>query len=463
MNKRELKRCICDADFTLLEDETDPKPGRIFSKRIRLSEIKQRVKKHLKKRPEAESCTNLTDGKNRVLVIGRNYCNILTMCRALGTGGYSVDVVRLHKKTPSRLNPLQHMKPEAYSKYANSFSECIVGLNEQNVLETLKAFARNDSKTLLIPVDDYTAGIIDHHFNELRKNFILPNIADTQNEICRMMNKQVQKEIAAQFGLPLLNSIVIKSKERTFSVPEEINYPCFVKPNMSINGQKAKMVKCENRTSLEALLKKFSENSDFEVLVEDFVDIKTEYAVLGLATPDAVIAPALFKTIVGGHRERKGVAVTGEIKDTDLFDELIEKCKVYIKELQYTGIFDIDFIESKDGKLYFVEVNFRAGASIYAFTKAGVNLPKTFADYCLKDMDIDENCKIKEAGLYFVSEKVLLEEYIRGDISLSEAREMMKNADICFIHDEQDKAPYSHFCKFFTIAMALKLPYRIFK
>ena len=108
-------------------------------------------------------------------------------------------------------------------------------------------------------------------------------------------------------------------------------------------------------------------------------------------------------------------------------------------------------------------MNFRAGASIYAFTKAGVNLPKTFADYCLKDMDIDENCKIKEAGLYFVSEKVLLEEYIRGDISLSEAREMMKNADICFIHDEQDKAPYSHFCKFFTIAMAMKLPYRIFK
>lgn len=49
MTKAELDRCINEADYTLLKDDSDPKPGQIFARRIRLSAMKQRVKKILGK------------------------------------------------------------------------------------------------------------------------------------------------------------------------------------------------------------------------------------------------------------------------------------------------------------------------------------------------------------------------------------------------------------------------------
>lgn len=44
MTKDELEQCINDADYTLLVNDEDPKPGKHFKRRIRLSAIKQKLK-----------------------------------------------------------------------------------------------------------------------------------------------------------------------------------------------------------------------------------------------------------------------------------------------------------------------------------------------------------------------------------------------------------------------------------
>ena len=59
-------------------------------------------------------------------------------------------------------------------------------------------------------------------------------------------------------------------------------------------------------------------------------------------------------------------------------DETWNKCVAMMKEIGYNGLFDIEFLKDKDGKLHFMEVNFRVDGGIYKVTP-GVNLP---AEWC---------------------------------------------------------------------------------
>ena len=135
------------------------------------------------------------------------------------------------------------------------------------------------------------------------------------------------------------------------------------------------MQKCNDRDELVKILDKHAEKSDFEMLIEEYAEIKKEYSILGISTKEKTIAPCMFCVLEGGNRERKGVSISGEIIDTDLFKEIIDSCIKYVDSLNYTGIFDIDLIETQSGEVYFIELNFRAGASTHAFTSIGVNLP----------------------------------------------------------------------------------------
>lgn len=61
--------------------------------------------------------------------------------------------------------------------------------------------------------------------------------------------------------------------------------------------------------------------------------------------------------------------------DTDL----VEKVKRLIKSTGYEGGFSVDLLIGKDGKIYFLEINFRNSAWSYSYTCAGVNLPCLWA------------------------------------------------------------------------------------
>ena len=55
----------------------------------------------------------------------------------------------------------------------------------------------------------------------------------------------------------------------------------------------------------------------------------------------------------------------------------MDQLKVFVKSLHFCGLFDIDFYE-RDGVFYFNELNLRFGASGYAVTHSGINLPDAF-------------------------------------------------------------------------------------
>ena len=140
---------------------------------------------------------------------------------------------------------------------------------------------------------------------------------------------------------------------------------------------------------------------------------------------------------------------------------IIDECCRFIKSLDYTGLFDADFIETADGEIYFIELNFRAGASMHAFTETGVNLPGMFADNVMKGVEFKENCVVAETGKLFISEKVLMEEYARNDASKAEIKNWMNEADIHFVKDDNDTGPYKYFRRFYAVAGLMRVLYRV--
>ncbi len=61
--------------------------------------------------------------------------------------------------------------------------------------------------------------------------------------------------------------------------------------------------------------------------------------------------------------------------DPELYDRIVS----LIRKVGFSGNFEIEFLEKKDGSLVFLEINFRHALSNYASTIGGVNLPYEWA------------------------------------------------------------------------------------
>lgn len=480
MTKKELNETIANADIKLLYSDEDPVPAEIFIKEVKKTARRAKVKKvkktikdfvrkvfypplrvvkhHLLGYPQTKrkNRRNPDAEKPRVLVSGRNYCSNLCMARSLGEAGYEVEVLRIFQTRPKKTNLMKIMKPDAYSEYIKAYHVCVSRRRSKRIVNRLKELADLDRKMLLIPADDLVANIVDDNLEELSEYYYIPNVNNIQGEINRLMSKEVQKQLAKEAGLPVLNSCLIRTVKGEFDIPETVTYPCFIKPNISKNSSKSKMKKCETEQELRDTLTEYSLKKDVEMLVEDFVEIGREYSLLGVSTKEGAVGPGFFGAELGGHKERRGVALTGRILPCSDYQPLIDNLIKFVASLQYEGLYDIDLIETADGKMYFVELNMRFGASGYAVTQSGVNLPGMFADYMLMNKPIDMDCAIEQPGKLFISEKVMIEEYMKSFLTKSEMNQLMESVDIHFVKNDKDSRPYRHFKKFYFIASIMR-------
>lgn len=483
MSKKELDAAIEAADIKLLYNDDDPAPAEYFLEHVKIQKrnyqkkavkraikntgkaITRPVKKALRKpannvkrrvrhlpQLDPANARNPLAEKPRVLVAGRNYLSNLCMAKSLGMAGYDVEVLRIFQVKPKRTDWMKYIKADAYSKYVKAHYVCVSRRKTRRIKNRLIKLADLNRKMLLIPCDDLVAAVIDSYYDELKEYYIMPNVNDTEGEVNRLMEKGVQKELARDFGLPVVGSCIIKSVNKQFEIPDTVKYPCFIKPNISKNSAKSKMKKCESYEDLFETLTSYAHKKDFEMIVEDFVDIEREFSILGVSTREGAIGPGYFGAVVGGQAEHRGVAVTGEILPVSVEQELIDKCVAFVGSLGFDGLYDIDLIQTADGTMYFVELNLRFGASGYAFTECGCNLPGMFADYMTMGKPIDYEAKVDRTGVTFVSDKVVLDEYAMGRIEKSDFDQIMEEADIHFIKSTEDPGPYNHYKKFIVVA-----------
>ena len=384
----------------------------------------------------------------QVVVVGRGYANILNMVRSFGQAGFAVDVLRVFKNPASAKRPLLSMKPEASSRYVRRYEQCVAPEGSR-VAQALLGFAQPGAKKLLVPVDDFVALAIDQAREELSPHFLLPSVGgDTAHPLSFYTRKDVQKAMAQEAGLSVVAGRVLDTKAWRPEDARGISFPCFVKPNVSALSSKAKIARCDTPEQLDAALARYALDGEGEALVEDCVDVAEELSVIGVCMDGASHSPAFVRSLVGGRGQRRGVMLTGEVLPASMLGGIAPACDRLVQATGFEGVFDIDLLVARDGSVYFAELNFRPGASTYALVAAGANLPGAFARFALTGSLDDAPLNATISRTVFANEKVLLEECATGGMAPSAMRRLMHEADIAFIRNEEDPAPYRVFAGF---------------
>ena len=124
-------------------------------------------------------------------------------------------------------------------------------------------------------------------------------------------------------------------------------------------------------------------------------------------------------------------------------EELCEKVRKLMGKTKYNGIFSIDFLIGRDGKTYFLEVNYRNSAWSYPSTCAGVNLPVLWARSVLSNkLDID-NVKIKELPYSAISDCDEFSYALRqGLLKTLKAIIRIWKCNCCVIWNRKDQSPF---------------------
>lgn len=368
-----------------------------------------------------------------VVVIGQNYSTSLGLIQAAGEAGYSVGVVHCSSIIP------KHIPLEFRSKYISATLLAERSKEQELVSNLLKTFSNGSKKPVLIPSHDISVVFIDRNLDVLENHFIVPHIHHKSGEMMRYMDKGMQSKVAIESGLNKTPSWVVDlDGSSNVTIPQDILYPCITKPLRSVGSLKTYIRRCDNKDELYEVLNEINNNKPSQILVEQFIDIDNEYTIPGVAIDDAVYIPAFIHKDLVGSGAHKGVTIAGTVIESNRFNHIVPRLKQFIRTIGLQGIFDIELIES-NGTFYFNELNLRYGAAGYALTRAGINIPAIWIEYCLYNRKAEPNYNLNN-GLTFVSDKAALDNLLSGYMSVKDYKSLISLSDFRFLIDNQDKS-----------------------
>ena len=378
----------------------------------------------------------------KVIIIGNSYTSRLGVARSVAQMGCEVIIIAIDFYNNINTAP----KPiDCYSKDVSNYYLFERKEGPEGLIKLLLEKCKDDKqKPIIIPDSDFSAVTIDNHLHLLEKYFLLPHINHEEGAIARWMDKLRQKQLAQQVGLNVPNAIVIEEENGQYHIPDNLRYPCFTKPLASIGGGKKCISRINNKRELLVILQIAKKNGIKRLLIEDFIQIEKEYAVLGFSDGKEVVIPGIIE-FVKSSKAHPGIALLGTVKSTLGFEEIIEKFKSLVLKMGFIGIFDIDFFECNE-VIYFAEMNLRFGGSGYAITAMGVNLPGMFVR-CLQGLPIDNMNNKVENQAFFVNERICMDDWLAGMLSSKDYRKDINSAEIHFIGKDDDLVPQRVFEK----------------
>ena len=177
-------------------------------------------------------------------------------------------------------------------------------------------------------------------------------------------------------------------------------------------------------------------------MIQEFIEKEGEFGIQGFADHqnNRVIIPGLIIKLRQSTVAPGSTTYGKLVKAHPLID--LAKIAELVRDLEYTGIFDIELIHA-DGKIYFIEMNFRNGAYGYAFTRAGVNLPVL---WCLSVLgrDISNISTRVNREVLLMNETADFRNVLEKKMGLlSWVRQFLK-ADVHLVCNKHDFRPFVH-------------------
>lgn len=357
---------------------------------------------------------------NEIIVIGGNHHNTLGVIRSLGRKGLRTILVLVTSET----------KPfVSYSKYIKRTIQ--ISGNEQITDVLLNQCRDVKSKPVVICCSDGSIGVVDENRDILKQYFHLPG-AEEQGRIASLMSKKVMAELASSVGLKIPQSIYITNQSGELF---QVEYPCIIKPLESRKGSKSDISVCHTIDDLKA----YSINHDLQnYQIQEYIEKDFEYQLIGCSTKHDIIIPGVSKIL----RPCKG-SNTSFLHYMALPDDFcnIEKCKEFVHSTGYYGLFSLEFLRDKDGKDYFMEINFRNDGNAISVTAAGLNLPYIWYLSCIgKDYQAEKNNTI--TSKYVMPDLAELKLLVTGKINIAQYLGDLIKADCFMEFDRNDILPF---------------------
>lgn len=360
-----------------------------------------------------------------VFVIGGCHHNTLGVIRSLGEKGIlPLVIIESDNKNPYI----------AYSKYIKK--KWIVA-DEQQVLSVLLTEAQNYKKRpVVIACSDNLSSLLDLHYDELTKYYALPG-ANIQGRITHLMDKEIMSQLARSVGFIVPQSV---SSETYRNDEISIPLPWIIKPLVS---------KCGVKTDIERVYtpedwQDYKSRHHTNVQVQQLIDKDYEYQLIGLSLAGGaeVIIPGVSRVIRPQNNTNTGFLHYESLDKT--YQEVLSLCKSFVMQTGYSGLFSMEFLRGKDGKDYFMEINFRNDGNAICVTEAGLNLPYIWFLYnCGKDYS-SELLDKKIASVYVMPEFDDFRLFVHRKVGLLTWIKDFRRTDRFMEYDKHDKSPFIH-------------------
>lgn len=287
------------------------------------------------------------------IVIGDSFNNTLGLIRSLGEAEVRVILILV-----------------GHDRLFVSRSRYITRTHRIDSLDEAAAVLRQYSGALLVCSNDKAAKWIDDNEQWLSKQFVTPMRG---KRLGNLFEKPIQCALAETFGLTVPKS-VIYSRETIF--PANLEYPLLLKPADSNHGEKTDIHICFNKNDVELALSK--ESSCPTYIVQEYINKEFEINMIGVRTDGGTVIPGGIRKIRHYPTIYSACSYGQFLSAADLGVD-VEPIQRMIDSTGYRGPFSVEFLH-KNGKNYFMEINFRHDGLAYAATAAGANLLQMYAE-----------------------------------------------------------------------------------
>ena len=220
-------------------------------------------------------------------------------------------------------------------------------------------------------------------------------------------------------------------------LPNDLIYPCLIKPLVSCEGAKSDIRVCYNKTELIDNLNTLKYTK--QVLLQQYIERDYEISILGCGLSSGkILIPAVENklTLYPKYVGLECLTNVQKLEDKTLIDNI----KGLISRIGYVGLFSVEMMHSKqDDKFYFTEINLRNDGAEALITKFGANLPLNHVEDLL-GLNITPQLEY-HPGFYIWDMHHFLS-LLHGDISILTWIKEIKLSKGFMVYFKEDKKPF---------------------
>jgi len=269
-----------------------------------------------------------------------------------------------------RLSPLRYSRHVECHEICAPESSLEKAASDLGALMRLLSGAKGEEKLILLPLDDKAVFLCSRL--QLDADWRLAGPMGDSAQVA--LNKTLQVEAARSAGFSVPETLLVNTADDILDGLANLSFPLILRPSECVPMQDGKLYKCPNwvcasHDELRAALSQWS--ARVPLLAQPFIEGDGE-GIFGVVMPEGIRAWS-------GHRRLRMMNPHGSGSSACISQpvpaDLKQKAEVLLKSINWRGIFMIELLHDRSGKVWFVELNGRPWGSMALSRRQGLEYP----------------------------------------------------------------------------------------